>query len=97
MNNDLGILNNRFHMKAIQNRKRFSSVDQIQNSEAKEGKKKNEYYQRWLTTKKESIQKTNSESNIETLTPSTPQAQIPTKLEPKLLKDIMNKYFKAEQ
>ncbi|CAD8174521.1 unnamed protein product [Paramecium pentaurelia] len=97
MNDNLGILNNRFHMKAIQNRKRFHSVDQYSNSEAKEGKKKNEYYQRWLTNQKECHQKIPSESNIESFTPSTPQAQIPIQLEPKLLKDIMNKYFKAEQ
>lgn len=44
MNDNLGILNNRFHMKVVQNRKRFNSVDQNSNEERKEQKKKNEYY-----------------------------------------------------
>ncbi|CAD8112732.1 unnamed protein product [Paramecium sonneborni] len=97
MNNNLGIMNNRFHVQALQNRNRISSLDHKANKEQQEGKKKNEYYQRWLTAKKESNQNIHSESNIESFTPSTPQAQIPTKLEPKLLKDIMRKYFTAEQ
>ncbi|CAD8115864.1 unnamed protein product [Paramecium sonneborni] len=97
MNNNLGIMNNRFHVKALQNRKRVSSLDHKSYSESKEGKKKNEYYQRWLTTQKESNQNMKSESNIESVTPSTPKAQIPTKIEPKLLKDIESKYFTAQQ
>lgn len=36
MNDNLGILNNRFHMKVMQNRKRFNSVDETSNLEIKE-------------------------------------------------------------
>lgn len=50
MNNNLGILNNRFHKKALENRTRYSSMDDTRDKK-KTNKKKNEYYERWLTEK----------------------------------------------
>ncbi|CAD8116641.1 unnamed protein product [Paramecium primaurelia] len=46
MNNNLGILNNRFHKKAIQSRKRQTSADTNTIHQMQGGKKKNEYYER---------------------------------------------------
>ncbi|CAD8194596.1 unnamed protein product [Paramecium octaurelia] len=92
MNDNLGIQNNRFHKKAVQNRKRQTSADTNTIQQMQKGKKKNEYYERWLTNQKIPQQKLDSESNLDNHTPSTPKAQIPTKLEPKLIRDVMQKF-----
>lgn len=92
MNNNLGILNNRFHKKALENRTRNASMDATRDKK-KTSKKKNEYYERWLTDRLEK-EKIGSESNLEEVTPQTPKAQIPIKLEVKLIRDIIRKNIK---
>ena len=49
MDDNLGIMNNRFHKKAIQNRKRHTSADTNTIYQMQNGKKRNENYERWLT------------------------------------------------
>ncbi|CAD8169449.1 unnamed protein product [Paramecium pentaurelia] len=96
MNNNLGILNNRFHKKAIQSRKRQTSADTNTIHQMQGGKKKNEYYERWLTNQKNPQLRSDSESNLDNLTPLTPKAQIPIKLEPKLIRDVIQKFYSDE-
>ncbi|CAD8190654.1 unnamed protein product [Paramecium pentaurelia] len=93
MNNTLGIMNNRFHKKAILSRKRNTSADTNTIIQIQKGNKKNEYYERWLTNQKQSQLRLDSESNVDNQTPQTPKAQIPIKFEPKLIKDLVQKFY----
>ncbi|CAK83884.1 unnamed protein product (macronuclear) [Paramecium tetraurelia] len=93
MNNTLGIMNNRFHKKAIQSRKRNTSVDTNTIIQIQKGNKKNEYYERWLTNQKKPQSRLDSESNLDNQTPQTPKAQIPIQFEPKLIRDVVQKFY----
>ncbi|CAD8199660.1 unnamed protein product [Paramecium octaurelia] len=93
MNDTLGIMNNRFHKKAIQSRKRNTSVDTNTIIQKQKGNKKNEYYERWLTNYKKPQSRLDSESNLDNQTPQTPKAQIPIQFEPKLIRDVVQKFY----
>ncbi|CAD8123772.1 unnamed protein product [Paramecium sonneborni] len=86
--NNLGILNNRFHQKAIQNRmKTQSNQFYMINTQIK--KQKNEYYQKWLRQREKDFN-SSTDTCLDIITPNLPKPKIPNTFQVKFINDILN-------
>ncbi|CAD8197795.1 unnamed protein product [Paramecium octaurelia] len=86
--NNLGIQNNRFHQKAVENRMK-SECNEFYMSNSLARKHKNEYYEDWLK-QREKESNASTETCLDIITPHLPQAKIPNAFKVKLINDILN-------
>ncbi|CAD8122694.1 unnamed protein product [Paramecium sonneborni] len=88
--NNLGIQNNRFHQKAIENRMK-SECNECYMLNTRTKKQKNEYYEKWLK-QREKDSNASTETFLDIITPNLPQAKIPNAFQVKLINDILNNH-----
>ncbi|CAD8113088.1 unnamed protein product [Paramecium primaurelia] len=88
--NNLGIQNNRFHQKAIENRMK-SECNEFYMLNRRTKKQKNEYYENWLK-QREQESNASTETCLDIITPNLPQAKIPNTFQVKLINDILKNH-----